>query len=365
MKTRKSIYTKAFMTFLACMILVSGCKKSSTSTTSSGPSFVVVNLVADVGSFSASKIDTNLINAWGVAISPTGKVWVSSAGKGVTTIYDGTGATLIAPVKIPAEGGRASSGPTGAMFNNTAEFIIPADNTVSKFIYVNLDGTISAWSTGTAAKTVANRSAQGASYTGAALGKVGNTNYLYAANFAGGKVDVFTSNFTYNISFSFVDPNLPQGLAPYNVANIGGDLYVTYAPASYNASGNGVVDVFSPDGTFIKRFATNTGLNFPWGITMAPAGFGVGLNMILVGNFGDGTISIFDQNGVFKGQLSNNGTAISIDGLWSLTAAPSTATSLNQNVVYFTAGPNSGGHGVFGYLNMVAVTTSGSGGYGY
>lgn len=363
MKSKQTIYTSALMIFLSFLILASGCKKkSSSTTTSSGPDFNVVYLVADVGTYTGARIDTSLINAWGIAISPTGKIWVSSSGKDLTTIYDGTGATLIAPIKIPFEGTRSSHGPTGTVFNNTLEFIIPADNTASKFIYVNLDGTISAWSSGSTAKTVANRSAQGASYTGAALGKVGSVNYLYAANFAGGKIDVFTSTFTYNISFPFVDPNLPQGFAPYNIANIGGDLYVTYAPTSYNATGTGYVNVFSADGTFIKRFASNGSLNFPWGITIAPAGFGLGQNMILVGNFGDGTISIFDQNGNDKGQLQSNGNTLSIDGLWALTPAPSAATTLDQNVVFFTAGPNSGAHGLLGTLKLTPAVVS-TGGY--
>jgi uncharacterized protein (TIGR03118 family) len=362
MKRKQSIYNWALLVFLSFLIFSTGCKKNSSTTTSSGPNFNEVFLVADVGTYPGARIDTNLVNAWGIAISPTGRIWVSSAGKSLTTIYDGTGATLIAPIRIPDAGDRSSNGPTGAVFNNTVDFIITADNSVSKFIYVNLDGTISAWSSGSIAKTVANRSAMGASYTGAALAKVGAANYLYAANFGGGKVDVFSSDFTYTISFPFSDPNLPQGFSPYNIANIGGDLYVTYAPVNYNASGNGYVNVFSPDGTFIKRFASNGTLNFPWGITIAPVGFGLGQNMILVGNFGDGTISIFDQNGNPKGQLMSNGNAISIDGLWALATAPSAASTLDQNVVYFSAGPNSGAHGLFGYLKLAPVSTS-TGGY--
>jgi uncharacterized protein (TIGR03118 family) len=132
-------------------------------------------------------------------------------------------------------------------------------------------------------------------------------------------------------------------------------LYVTYAPNSYSATGNGFVNVFSPDGTFIKRFASLGSLNFPWGIAMAPISFGFGQNIILVGNFGDGTISIFDQNGNSKGQLQSNGTPISIDGLWALSTAPATATNLDQTVVYFTAGPSSGAHGLFGYLKLASL----------
>jgi uncharacterized protein (TIGR03118 family) len=357
MKSKQTIYSGVVIVFLSVLIFTTGCTKKSSTTNSSGTQFNQVNLVADVGSFAGARIDTNLINAWGIAIGPSGKIWISSTGKGLTTIYDGTGATVIAPIKIPALGNRTSNGPTGAVLNNTTDFIIPADNTQSKFIYVNLDGTISAWSSGSSAKTVANRSTTGASYTGATLAKVGSTNYLYAANFGGGKIDVFASDFTYNVNFSFIDPNLPQGFAPYNIANIGGDLYVMYAPTSYNAVGNGFVSVFSPDGTFIKRFATNGTLNFPWGITIAPAGFGLGLNMLLVGNFGDGTISIFDMNGNSKGQLQSNGNTLSIDGLWSLTPAPSTATTLDQTVIYFSAGPNSGAHGLFGYLKLASTST--------
>lgn len=357
MKSKQTIYMGALLAVLSILVIASGCKKKNSSTPGSGTDFNVTYLVSDVGTFAGARIDTNLVNAWGVAIGGSGKIWVASTGKDLTTIYDGTGATVIAPIKIPDEGNRSLHGPTGAIFNNTGDFIIPADNAASKFIYVNLDGTISAWSTGNTAKTVANRSANGASYTGAALGKVGQTNYLYAADFAGGRVDVFTNTFAYNVSFPFSDPNLPQGFAPYNIANIGGDLYVTYAStAGYTG---GIVNVFSPDGTFIKRFATNGTLNHPWGITMAPAGFGLGLNIILIGNFGDGTISIYDQNGNYKGQLNTAGSTLAIDGLWALAAAPSSATVLDQTIVFFTAGPNGGQHGVLGSLKLAPAATSG------
>lgn len=359
MKNKHKIYAGAIVVLLSCMIFAMGCKKKSTTTTSSGISFEVINLVSDIGSYSGARIDTNLVNAWGIAISPAGRIWISSTAKDRTTIYDGSGATQIAAIKIPDAGTRTSHGPTGAVFNNTTEFLIPSDNSLSKFIYANLDGTISAWSSGASAKIVANRAATGASYTGATLGRVGSANYLYAANFAGGKVDVFSSSWQYTISFPFTDPTLPQGFSPYNIVNIGGDLYVTYAPVSGYSSGNGYVNVFSPDGTFIKRFASAGPLNFPWGIAIAPAGFGLGQNMILIGNFGDGTISIFDQNGNYKGKLPSNGSALSIDGLWAITTAPSAAATLDQNVVYFSAGPSFGTHGLFGYVKLSPVMATG------
>ena len=361
MKLKHSIYTVSLVFLLSFLIFTTACTKKSSTTPSSGAEFNAVYLVADAGNYSGARIDTNLVNAWGIAIGPTGKIWVSSGGKDRTTIYDGTGATVLSPIRIPFSGTRSSHGPTGAIFNNTTEFLVPG-STSSKFIYVNLDGTISAWTTGPTCIKVADRSATGASYTGAALGKVGTTNYLYAANFAGGKVDVFTSDFTYTASFSFADPTLPQGFSPYNIASIGGNIWVTYAPGSYNANGNGFVNIFSPDGTFIKRFASNGSLNFPWGMTKAPDGFGLGLNMYLVGNFGDGTISIFDQNGNPKGQLMAGSGPLTIDGLWALAPAPSTATSLDQNVVFFAAGPNFGAHGLVGYLKLIVATTTTTGG---
>jgi len=361
MKIKRTIYTGTLLTITSLMIITSGCtkKSSNTNTTSSALQFSQVNLVADVGSFTGARVDTNLVNAWGVAISPTGRIWISSTGKNKTTIYDGTGATIIAPIAIPNSGSRSSlaSGPTGTVFNNTTDFVVPADNAASKFIYVNLDGTVEAWATGTSAKIVANRSSMGASYTGCALGKVGNVNYLYAANFDQGKVDVFNATFGYTVSFTFVDPNIPQGYAPYNIVNINGDLYVTYANTANLYAGNGYVNIFSPDGTIIKRFASGGTLNFPWAVAIAPAGFGLGLNMILVGNFGDGSISIFDQNGNSKGQLQSNGTTLFIDGLWALAPAPSTASTLDQDAIYFTAGPSLQAHGLFGYLKQTSLVT--------
>ena len=269
-----------------------------------------VNLVADTAGYGAAKIDTNLANAWGIAAVPGGPLWLSANHKGLSTIYDKTGQTLRAPVIIPSIAPGGTGAPTGVIFNSTTDF------GGSKFIFASEEGTIAAWSSGNTAVTVADRSSSGAVYKGIAMANDGTANFLYLANFKGGKVDVFDKNFNYVTNKPFLDPNIPAGFAPFNIVNIGGKLYVTYAKLKgpdnmddQKGPGNGYVDIFNPDGTLIKRFASRGSLNSPWGIALAPAGFADDKQTtILIGNFGDGRISVFDMQGNFTGQLPTEGT---------------------------------------------------------
>lgn len=319
-------------------------------------SYEQVNLVANVSGFGNARIDPNLSNAWGIAVGPTGAFWISSTEKGLTVIYDREGAQLLAPISIPFQGIPNAGSPTGVIYNGTTEFLIPANNEVSKFIYASEDGTLTAWSSGTSAITVANRSTT-AVYKGLAIASDGGANFLYAANFKEGKIDVFDKTFTYITTKPFLDPNIPAGFAPFNIQNIGGELYVTYAKQEapdneddQRGLGNGYINIFNPNGTLIKRFASQGSLNSPWGIVRAPIGFGLGANTILVGNFGDGYINVFESNGTYRGQLKNNGTLISIEGLWALYFPHNNIPSGDQNHLFFTAGPNDEDDGLFGYL---------------
>jgi len=318
-----------------------------------GPSFQVVNLVSDMNGTGAMHTDTSLVNAWGIAISPTGRLWVSSTGKGVTTIYDGSGTTLIPPVKIMSDRKGSLGQPTGAVFNSSKDFALPVNKAVSKFIYAGLDGSITAWASGDTAGVVASRS--GASFTGLAIGNDGTGNFLYAANYAQGTIDVFDASFNYLPGKTFSDPKMPQGYNPYNVQVMNGMLYVTYAASKgysggYYGSVTGYVDIYNLNGTLASRFASEGTLNYPWGIAAVPSSWGMGSNMILIGNFGDGRINVFDQSGNYQGQLQSGGNMVVINGLWALVNPPTTATTLDQNAVYFAAGPNGQLHGVVGYL---------------
>lgn len=313
--------------------------------------FQQVNLDADVEEYNPLYIDHNLVNAWGLAMSDEGEIWVSSADKGVATVYDADGATLEDPINIPFNGDPNGGNPTGAVYNPTASFFIPPIGEKSEFIYATENGTIVAAASGNG-YTVADRSSFDAVYKGLAIGKSNSGNYLYATDFKNAAINVFDNHFSYVEGFAFQDPSIPAGFAPFGIQNINGLLYVTYAKqlAPDNEDdeagpGNGYVDIYNTDGTFVKQFAAQGTLNSPWAIAAVP-----GATEILIGNFGSGRISIFSSNGTFLKYLKNNGAAIEIDGLWALTFPFRNLPVVDRNRLYFTAGPDDESHGVFGYL---------------
>ncbi len=355
---KKQLSNRILLLPVAMILSVLGCKKDNPAKSSAQQySATQTNLVADAAGFGAAKIDPNLLNAWGLAVNPNGIIWVSSNHKGLTTIYDSTGKTLLAPVNIMTTVGNTAA-PTGIVFNGTPDF------GGSKFIFCGEDGTITAWTTGANAAVVF--SGTNAVYKGLAMGSDGGKNFLYAANFKAGKIEVFDSNFAPVNTTGFTDPTMPAGFAPFNVQNIGGLLYVAYAkqagPDNVDdsaAPGNGYINVFKPDGSLVKRFASQGPLNSPWGMTLAPAGFAASTATLLVGNFGDGKISIFDLSGNFKGSLQSGGQPVAISGLWALdflTANPTAGSHL-----YFTAGPDGEAHGLFGFLSSQMTSTSNNG----
>jgi uncharacterized protein (TIGR03118 family) len=336
--------------FIGMLILMTstGCDNNDDNNNNNNNSYKQTNLVADASGYNATRIDTNLKNPWGIAIGPTGAFWISAAETGLTTIYDRTGAQLLPAVSLNAGGA-----PTGVVYNSSATSFGG-----NKFIYAGEDGVISGWSSGTATTIVADRSANGAVYKGIAIASDGGADFLYAANFKGNDIDVFDSNFNYVTTKPFDDPTIPAGFAPFNIYNHDGKLYVTYAKQlapdnedDQSGAGNGYVNIFNADGTLSSRFASQGTLNSPWGLVDAPTGFGVGTDMILVGNFGDGRINIFDANGTYKGQLMDGGTAISIEGLWALQFPEDGIPAGDQNQLFFTAGPADETHGIFGYLS--------------
>ncbi|MFB6457247.1 TIGR03118 family protein [Chitinophaga sp. Hz27] len=306
-----------------------------------------VNLVSDTASFTGVIIDNNLVNAWGIALGPTGAFWISSNGAGLSVIYNNSGNTLLSPVTIPAPGGGAGA-PTGAVFNNTTSFL------GTKFLFATEDGTIVSWTSGATGVIQADRSATMAVYKGLAIASNQGNDYIYATNFRSGAIDVFDTNFHLVNGMSFTDPQIPAGFAPFNIRNINGELFVTYAkqkPDKHDdlaGSGNGYVDVFRPDGSLKRRFAAQGTLNSPWGITPGCAGLGGNANddVILISNFGDGRINVYNGNGNFLGQLKNGNTPVTIQGIWAIESNVSSA----PGKIYFTAGPFDESHGLFGYL---------------
>jgi uncharacterized protein (TIGR03118 family) len=346
---------RSLLASLAVGILAAaGCSDStSTSPTTVTPLFQKTVLVADSAGFGTSNLDPNLLNPWGIAIHPTsGKVWIADNHSGVSTVYDATGVLQSATLpRIPTHEGTFGGEPTGIVFNSTTDFVIPGKG-AALYIFATEDGTISAWNASTTdAVLVANRFADSAVYLGVALASGSGGGVLFAANFKSGKVDMFDKNFAYVKSFT--DPGIPSDYGVFNVQVIGGNLYAAYAkhdPSTGEESkgvGNGYVSVFGADGTFIKRFASNGTLNAPWGMAMAPTTFGTYSGDILVGNFGDGRISVYNPStGAYVGQLKGADSAeISIDGLWGLAVGP-------NNSLYFAAGLDDEQHGALGTIAL-------------
>jgi len=319
--------------------------------------FTQVNLIGDNDEYSPALIDANLVNGWGVTFPTSGPAWVSAEATGKSLVYNGNGTIVgISPVSIPGAGTSTVGHPTGVVFNGSSDFKLPNGN-AARFIFAGADGVISGWNGGSAAIKKIDDSPD-ASYLGIALAADDGNNFLYAANFAEKKIDVYDKDWA-EVSKPFTDPDLPSDYSPFNIQNIGGKLYVMYSKLGDDGDevvspGNGYVDIYNPDGSLMKRFISGGQLNAPWGVAKAPTGFwGDGsetTNVILVGNFGDGHINAFDENGNFLGQLREHGNPIVIEGLWGISFAPATSTTINHNWLYFAAGPGDEEHGLFGYI---------------
>lgn len=280
-------------------------------------------LLASLGLPPAAHVDPNLVNPWGVSFTPTSPYWVSDNNSGFATLYTAAGVQVSPPSPVAIADAASPANPTGQVFNgNSSLFVVtnglsPTDPNFksgsANFIFDTENGTISGRIAGTVAPSqsfiAVNNSPSGAVYKGLAIATTATGTFLYAANFNSGKIDVFDGNFKPAAGFNFTDPQPPPpvppgavGWAPFNVYNDGnGHLFVSYAAQNaakhddVAGSGNGFVDEFDTNGNFIKRVATGGVLDSPWGLDIAPAGFGAFANDLLVGNFGNGGINVFDR----------------------------------------------------------------------
>jgi uncharacterized protein (TIGR03118 family) len=380
--------------WLCSGVLLAAATPSGAQTTDAQPNkYLVHNLVSDLAG-SADYQDPNLVNPWGQGFGAT-PVWVANNGTGTATLYSGTGAVIPLVVTIPQAGNAGAAGPvTGVSFNPFAANAKAFDVQTGKpalFILCSQDGVISGWNqtaSGTKASILVDNSGSGAVYTGCAMGGTAAAPYIFAANFSAGTIDVIDGNLNlnpapfnpttgpqpYSPSSPFSNPGIPAGFAPFNVQNINGALFVTYALQdalkhdSVGGAGNGYVAIFNPDGTLVANLIAQGPLNSPWGMAIAPASFGAFAGALLVGNVTDGRINAFNATtGSMLGTLDDsNGDPIAIPGLRALDFG-SGADSEDPGTLYVTAGigggPNNGplgSHGLFASIQAVpSFTTSG------
>jgi uncharacterized protein (TIGR03118 family) len=372
--------------------------------------YTQVNLVANTSGI-APVTDPNLVNPWGISRTSGSPWWISDNGTGLSTLYNGAGAINPLVVTIPKADPNSKTfptgTPTGTIANASPTDFLLAPGAPAAFLFSTIDGTISGWNpaVGIVAggkppsthAVVVVKTTDGSSYTGLTSATVNDKRYLYAANFNKGTVDVYDNAF-HKVALQpnrdrdladdrdrnrggendkpFTDDHLPRNFVPFNVQAIGNDIVVTYAlhqegnPLETDGPGLGYVDIFSSDGQLLQRLQHGDWLNAPWGVALAPLDFGVYSHDLLIGQFsggsaseGSGTIAAYDlATGNFIGLVQDaTGKPLSINGLWAISPGNSAAAGSYDpagspaSELFFTAGPNHGAGGLFGYLKPVST----------
>jgi uncharacterized protein (TIGR03118 family) len=335
---------------------------ASPSFASDDNSYKLTRLVSDKAGV-AEITDPNLVNAWGLVAGPTTPWWVANNGTDTSTLYDGAGNPLPLVVKV-------AGAPTGTVFNGGSGFVVrhEGDSGPSVFLFATESGTIRGWNPevpppapSTRAFKVVDRSAREAIYKGLAIAPTASGDRLYATDFHNARVDVFDEKFNLiRKAGAFTDPAIPDGYAPFGIQKIGRHIFVTYAKQDADAEddvagpGLGFVDMYSKRGKLLEHVASRGVLNAPWGLAMAPKNFGEADGDLLIGNFGNGKIHVYDVEGDGDFELDGalqrrNGNDMVIDGLWALRFGNGDVAG-PRNSLFFTAGPNDEKHGLFGKI---------------
>jgi uncharacterized protein (TIGR03118 family) len=342
--------------------------------------FSQTNLVSDLPGVALVE-DRQLANPWGVALNSTSPFWVVNNKTDRATIYKGNvaGGPLVpdptlASVAIPniPTVNQAPSQPTGVAANTTNDFLVSLTPTSpampAQFIFATLNGGINAWAPNTGSTAVVVKFMSGHRYTGLTIGSNASGNLLYVADFANGKIDVFDKNFNLSsVSGNFTDATVPANFHPYNIQNLAGALYVTYAEFSHVAQDSGFVRKFDTDGVRDAAFAINNGpLAEPWGLAIAPATSGPFGNFLYVGNvrtlgISNSSINSFNPatGALFGTMTDGSGAALQIDKLRAL-AFGNGVNGGDLNTLYFSANifdnfeTTGRQHGLFGSLKPVS-----------
>jgi uncharacterized protein (TIGR03118 family) len=365
----------------------SGMSVSQSNPPAAAMEFTDTALVSNSGTVVASALtfDANLQNPWGIAVAPGLPFWISDNNSNVSTLYSGVGTnetqeitgSANVGIAIPASAAGVPANPTGQVYNGSGGFMIATSNGQESalFIFDGEGGTIAAWAKDSGATAVTAyddgvvNGANHAVYKGLAIGTVAGATFLYATDLHNNKVDVFDTNFSKPAAMQgkFVDPMIPAGFVPFGIAALNGNLYVTFAKQDAamhdetTGAGLGYVDIFDFSGNLLSQFASAGALNAPWGIAIAPAGFGSLQGDVLIGNFGDGTINIFSPNGTALANsegplMSSTGQPFAFPGLWSLVFGNGDADK-PVTTLFYTAGFADQTDGVFGGITVSSNPT--------
>jgi uncharacterized protein (TIGR03118 family) len=331
-----------------------------------GNAYQQTNLVSDLPG-TAQLTDPALVNPWGLAFSQGSPAWVADNGTGKATLYRGfvNGSHI---QKVSLEVTIPGGAPTGQVFNPTSGFVVRSGTASGPalFIFDSEAGLVTGWNPGVPPPPPSTQAQVGASvpdaiYKGLAIASTPGGTFLYGANFHQARIDVFDQGFNLvHLSGSFTDPDIPAGFAPFNVQDLGGLLYVSYAKQDADAEdevagqGLGFVDVYSTSGQLLRHLIERGQLNAPWGLVLAPAGFGRFGGALLVGNFGNGRINAYDPvTGEFLGRLRReDNSPIQIDGLWALRFGNGVIGT--SSTLLFTAGIDDEAHGLFGAIEAAS-----------
>lgn len=358
--TRTKASAIYFLTLCLSVTILCGLAAAQT-----GGTYQVTNIVSD-GSVPATTTDANFINPWGIADGPA--FWIDAEGTGFNYVVQATG-TIPFKVSIPAASGLSTSTgtPAGAAYTGSATGFVLPNGTKATFLFASLDGVITGWNnklgtTGSVAQVAVNNSAAKATYTGMALVTNANGTYILVTDFGtNAAVGVYDSTFKpAKLAGSFTDPNLPANYAPFAVHVLGTQVFVTFALRTAPPSpGNGLVDVFDTSGNFVARAITGGNLDSPWGVAIAPTAFGIYGGDLLVGNFGDGIINVYDPKTYsYLGQLADGtGKTLKYLNLWELIFGNAPTTAGTLNTLYFTAGLGNEAHGLLGAIANNATAT--------
>ena len=355
--------------FMALLLTgVTGIGKAQTA-----GAYTVTNIMSD-GFVTASVTDPGFIDPWGVSGGKT--LWIDTAATGFSYVTSIAGAISFKAI-VPPASGTGNGQPTGTVQNTTTAGFVLSNGAKASFLFATLDGTVSGWNGalsagGNHSLIAINNSSKNAIYTDLALVTNASGTFLLAPNFGqGANVEIYDQTFKpATLAGSFTDPNIPSGYAPYSIKVLAGQVFVCYMlrttppfPAGAGpyqeilGTNTGFVSVFDTSGNFVKRVATGGNLNAPWGVAIAPAGFGIYAGDLLIGNFGDGLITAYNPTTyAYLGVVADStGKPIANPGLWEIFVANGTG---DPTAIYFTAGLSNETHGLFGSITNSTTSTS-------